>query len=76
PLVENLVYTFVEDAEQFKTALTELNIQKLSVDYKNDMGKYMKEENAFAKTYLNKIDDFINLILDNFQNNFYGQALK
>lgn len=75
PLIENLVYVFVEDAEQYKTALTELNIQKLSVDYKNNMEKYAKEENAFAKTYLNKIEDFMNLVLDNFQNGFYGKVL-
>ncbi len=76
PLVENLVNVFVVNANQYETALKELNIQKLSVDYKNDMAKYVKESNALAETYLNKIEDFLDLILDNFQNDFYGQALK
>lgn len=75
PLVENLVNVFVVDAEQYETALKELNIQKLSVEYKNDLAKYVKESNAFAQTYLDKIEDFLYLILGQFQNDFYGQVL-
>lgn len=56
---------FFEEENSFLTALKAFNIEKLAIDYKNDLESY-KSKNPFAEIYLEKMEQFVNITLDNF----------
>ena len=59
------IYVFFEEENSFLTALKAFNIEKLAIDYKNDLESY-KSKNPFAEIYLEKMEQFVNITLDNF----------
>lgn len=56
---------FFLEVDSYMDALKKLNISVLSVDYNNDLESYLGR-NPFAETYLEKIEQFVEISLPNF----------
>ena len=63
--VFNLTENFLVEMESFFQALYGLDLNTFASVYKNNMKEYLKT-NQFAEVYLQKLQQFVNVSLDNF----------
>lgn len=69
----SMVEEFIDEANCYLDALSDLDIKTLAVTYNGDMAKHLKK-NKLAEIDLHKIDQFIKITLPNFITNFKAKV--
>ncbi len=65
----DLVNEFFVEADAFTRAVEEMDFRTLAVTYKNDLAKYVEDDNEFGYVYLEKMEQFVSITLPSFMNN-------